>query len=97
MNQGVIRCWGAGSVGQLGYGNTDTIGDGEAPSAAGTIDIGASIVDLAAGDHHTCAVTATADAVCWGFNAKGQLGLGDTLYRGDDEVPAAVGPVPVHE
>jgi hypothetical protein len=34
---GSIRCWGEGGLGQLGYGNTDNIGDTEVPATAGDV------------------------------------------------------------
>ena len=38
---------------------------------------------IAAGDRFTCAILADGTVRCWGMNAAGQLGLGDTLARGD--------------
>jgi alpha-tubulin suppressor-like RCC1 family protein len=32
-----VVCWGFGGDGRLGYGNTDTIGDGETPAMAGVV------------------------------------------------------------
>lgn len=37
LSTGKARCWGLGNSGQLGYGNTDSIGDTEPPSTAGNI------------------------------------------------------------
>src|SRR5262249_56895477 len=34
LDNGSVRCWGDGSSGELGYGNTETIGDNETPAAA---------------------------------------------------------------
>jgi len=34
-----VRCWGAGYYGQLGYGNTNTIGDNEYPAVAGPVPL----------------------------------------------------------
>jgi alpha-tubulin suppressor-like RCC1 family protein len=37
LEDGAVRCWGAGMYGGLGYGNTDNIGDDEAPVIAGDV------------------------------------------------------------
>jgi len=44
---------------------------------------------MAAGDWHTCALLGTGAIKCWGYNAFGELGLGDTTTRGTD--PAQMG------
>ena len=36
LDNGKVRCWGAASSGQLGYGNTKTIGDDETPASVAT-------------------------------------------------------------
>ena len=38
---------------------------------------------IAAGNQHTCAILDNSSVKCWGFNASGQLGLGNTNNRGD--------------
>ena len=88
-----LRCWGNGAVGQLGYGNTDTIGDDETPG--GPVDIGAgrTATALAAGGDHTCAALDDGSVRCWGFGTLGQLGYGNTDTIGDDETPRSAGPV----
>ena len=90
-----VRCWGFGADGQLGYANTQTIGDDEAPAAAGPVDLGAgrTVTALAAGDYHSCAVLDDGSVRCWGFGSDGQLGLGGRIAIGDNETPASAGPV----
>jgi alpha-tubulin suppressor-like RCC1 family protein len=82
-----VKCWGLNSSGQLGLGNTNTIGDveNEVAGASATVNIGTSeyAVQLDAGDTHTCAVTATSTVKCWGGNGSGQLGIGNTNTIGD--------------
>lgn len=92
---GKVRCWGAGFSGQLGYGNTQSIGDNEHPAVAGDVSIGAAAKSVFAGVAHTCAITA-ADAVrCWGAGSAGVLGYGNTNSIGDNELPSTVGNVSV--
>ena len=95
LDTGAVRCWGHGSWGQLGYGNTQTIGDGETPASAGDVDLGAPAVALSAGGEHTCAILETGALLCWGSGNQGRLGYGNTNNLGDTETPASAGPVPV--
>jgi alpha-tubulin suppressor-like RCC1 family protein len=91
LDTGSVRCWGAGSRGQLGYGNTRDIGDDEAPASAGDVSLGERATQIVAGGFHTCALLASGGVRCWGWNEEGQLGLGfDNRTVGDDEVPTAV-------
>ena len=92
---GKVRCWGSGSAGRLGYGNTETIGDDEVPARIGDVDVGGTVVQIVAGLAHTCALLDTGAVRCWGNAAFGQLGYGDTNEIGDDETPASVGDVDV--
>ncbi|MEZ4235938.1 MAG: hypothetical protein R3F59_07195 [Myxococcota bacterium] len=89
LDTGAVRCWGQSTFGQLGYGDTATIGDDEVPASAGDVPIGATVVALDAGDAHTCAVTAAGGLRCWGYGGSGNLGYGDTATLGDDEPAAA--------
>jgi alpha-tubulin suppressor-like RCC1 family protein len=88
----MVRCWGFGSDGRLGYGNVRDIGDDEAPASAGAVDLGAgrTALSVSAGEHHTCALTQDLRALCWGFGGNGELGYGNTSNVGDDETPADV-------
>ena len=42
-----------------------------------------SLASLTAGNVHSCALLTNGTVKCWGGNGSGQLGLGDTLNRGD--------------
>jgi cysteine-rich repeat protein len=95
LDGGAVRCWGRGLQGQLGYGDIATIGDDEVPSAVGPVELDGVAVALAAGSFHTCALLDSGDVRCWGFGGFGELGTGDTLDIGDDELPTAVPPVDV--
>jgi cysteine-rich repeat protein len=95
LDTGAVRCWGQGAYGQLGYGNTNPIGDDETPATAGDVDVGGSVVQLAAGGFHTCALLDTGAVRCWGHGGNGQLGYGYMGYIGDDETPATAGDVDV--
>jgi hypothetical protein len=93
LDSGEVRCWGLNSAGQLGYGNTIAIGDTESPRAAGVVDTGDDVIQIAAGGVHTCALLSSGQVRCWGGNGNGQLGYGHTSNIGDTERPAEVGHV----
>jgi alpha-tubulin suppressor-like RCC1 family protein len=95
VDDGSVRCWGAGLDGRLGYKNTNTIGDDEAPAAAGPVDLGSvqKAVAVDAGEQHTCALLIGGKVQCWGDFANGRLGTGGTQDVGDDETPGSAGTV----
>ncbi|MBX2800147.1 MAG: hypothetical protein KTR31_20885 [Myxococcales bacterium] len=96
MDTGDVRCWGWGSFGALGYGNTDDIGDDESPSAVGVVPLGdEDVLHISAGDFHTCATFASGDVRCWGGDTSGSLGIQTPLPLGDDELPTTAKPVAV--
>lgn len=96
LYDGAVRCWGTGYMGSLGYGNEETIGDDESPADAGDVFVGGTVVQLALGFFHTCALLDRGAVRCWGGNVSGQLGYGDPEHPiGDDESPASAGDIPV--
>jgi alpha-tubulin suppressor-like RCC1 family protein len=97
LENGLVRCWGAGSEAQLGIPGEQDVGDDELPSEAPPIDLGEQAVKIAAGEHHTCAITVSDGLRCWGQNDFGQLGYGHTERIGDDEPPSAMPPVQLGE
>jgi len=70
---GAVTCWGANDSGQLGDGTTT---DRMAPIIPA--GLGSGVKAVAAGEAHTCVLTAAGGAKCWGVNTDGQLGLGMT-------------------
>jgi cysteine-rich repeat protein len=95
LDGGAVRCWGSGTVGKLGLGNTNFIGDNELPSAVGPINLGGAATQISAGAVHTCALRDDGNVFCWGSNSMGQLGYGNTTIIGDTETPLAAGPVSI--
>ncbi|WP_181234164.1 RCC1 domain-containing protein [Enhygromyxa salina] len=90
MVAGGLRCWGHGSSGRLGYGNTNNIGDDELPSAVSLKYGGEVIPVVAAGSSHTVALhpnSGSAQIRGWGSNSYGKLGVGSTVNHGDGVGP----------
>ena len=97
MTDNTIRCWGINSFGQLGYGNTDNLGDDENLINLGAINVGEEVTSLALGNYSTCALLSDGDVRCWGRNSDGQLGqrnfspfLSRMYDIGDNEHPSSV-------
>jgi cysteine-rich repeat protein len=93
LDDGAVRCWGDGTYGQIGQGNTDAVGDDELPSAVEPVDVGGVVTQLVSGYFHVCALLDEGTLRCWGAGEFGQLGLGNIDNVGDDEVPGEVAPV----
>ena len=98
LDDGSVKCWGANGVGQLGLGDAAHRGDagGEMGDSLPAVNLGTnrSARTLTSGANHICAILDNGTVKCWGYNFSGQLGLGDTAYRGDaggemgDSLPA---------
>jgi alpha-tubulin suppressor-like RCC1 family protein len=87
LDDGSAKCWGRNDFGQLGLGDTQPRGGGPGEMSAAlpaiSLGPGRTALGLAAGGGHTCARLDDGAVKCWGLNDVGQLGLGDTLNRGD--------------
>ena len=95
LESGEAYCWGSSEFGQLGYGSVESIGDNEAPSDGGALDVGGDIRMLDAGFFHTCAIDEFNELRCWGNNDAGQLGQGHTNSLGDNEMLTDIPPISV--
>ncbi len=72
---GAAYCWGDGSSGALGIGRPAFYTAPTTPVAGGF-----SFATISAGDRHTCGVTTSGAAYCWGANGSGQLGDGTSTW-----------------
>jgi alpha-tubulin suppressor-like RCC1 family protein len=95
LDNGNVTCWGLGTNGQLGYANTDTVGDNETPASIGTVALGTgrTATAITAGDAHTCAILDNGNVTCWGLGTNGRLGYANTSTIGDNETPGGAGTV----
>lgn len=68
---GAVYCWGDNSVGELGNGTTTS------STVPVLVSGGLTFASVSAGGGpHTCGVTSTGAAYCWGDNSVGELGNG---------------------
>ncbi|MET0791108.1 MAG: protease pro-enzyme activation domain-containing protein [Polyangiaceae bacterium] len=71
---GGVSCWGANHDGEVGDGTTSLSKLSPVPVQG----LGGTVTSLGMSAHASCAVLASGDLKCWGNNAEGQLGIGDT-------------------
>lgn len=87
LDNAEVKCWGLNISGSLGLGDTTVRGTTPqtVPANIPALDLGTgrSVVTMALGGQHSCALLDNAQVKCWGENGWGQLGLGDTADRGD--------------
>lgn len=76
ISGGEVMCWGDNQNGAIGDGtNTNRL------TPTNVISLAESVTALTTGLGHTCALTASGKAMCWGHNGYGQLGDGTTTSR----------------
>jgi alpha-tubulin suppressor-like RCC1 family protein len=81
---GSVVCWGEDRRGELGNGGKTPGLDTDTPIAVTGL---ADAVAISAGAYHTCALQASGNAFCWGYNIGGEIGDGTT---GNKRVPTPV-------
>lgn len=74
-NDGRLFCWGQGSQGQLGFGNTFNSMIPQALTTSGGFNT-MSFIDVSVGGTHVCGINSLNIIYCWGSGAQGQLGRG---------------------
>lgn len=83
LEGGTVVCWGYAAHGQLGQGSGLPIGlTPESMVKIPPINLGGTATKISAGDYSVCALLDSGDVKCWGYNALGELGVGDILGRG---------------
>lgn len=86
LDNAKIKCFGRAVYGQTGYESTATTGNVAGSMAAlAYVDLGTgrTVIDIAAGYSHVCAVLDNNTIKCWGRNQSGQLGYGNITTYGD--------------
>ncbi|MEO8162660.1 MAG: fibronectin type III domain-containing protein, partial [Ilumatobacteraceae bacterium] len=87
LDDGGVKCWGAGGNGRLGSGDTADLGD--EPNEMGNsltpvlLGTGRTAIAITAGASHTCALLDNYAVKCWGSGADGRLGYGNQNDLGD--------------
>jgi cysteine-rich repeat protein len=90
MADGNVRNWGIGAA--LGYGSVNALGDAPGEMPPNNVPNGITTIALSRGlGNHSCAMRQDSTLRCWGPNAAGQLGYGNTSAVGDGpgEMPPA--------
>jgi len=84
LETGAVAGGGQDDAGQLGVKRDPSVGT-VGPGKLVDLGRGRSARSIAACASPTCALLDDFSVKCWGYNAHGELGIGDSLNRGDDE------------
>ena len=75
---GAVNCWGWNERGRLGRG---TSGNTSVPTPGLVAGLGSGVAGIAVGREAACALMATTEVMCWGYNWLNALGDGTTTDR----------------
>ena len=75
--RGTVKCWGEGSLGQLGNGIRTDMNSPVNVLQSANIQL-SGVVNVAAGINHACAIMRDSKLKCWGKGFHGKLGNGET-------------------
>jgi alpha-tubulin suppressor-like RCC1 family protein len=76
VSGGLVKCWGSNQYGQLG----DNAAEGFTATPQTVVNL-KGVTSVSAGYYHSCALLSNGTVKCWGFNADGELGDGDTTDK----------------
>ena len=79
LNDDTLKCWGKGSSGMMGQGDTN----GRKTPTIVNLGSGKTVKQVSAGRWHTCAILNDDTVKCWGRGEYGKLGYGNDYNRGD--------------
>lgn len=92
LSDGKVKCWGENGFGQLGLGDTNNRGAaaGEMGTNLVAIDFGVNktVRSIALTTNAACAILNLGEVKCWGRNANGELGQGNTTDLGQGGTPS---------
>jgi alpha-tubulin suppressor-like RCC1 family protein len=73
---GLAYCWGSNGFGQLGRGTVLSATARDSVARPVSMPAGVTFTRIYAGEYHSCAISTSGIAYCWGRNDFGQLGDG---------------------
>jgi alpha-tubulin suppressor-like RCC1 family protein len=84
-HQGALVCWGSNQDGNVGVSGTGTA----AVTSPSAVAAGSTFLQVAVAAAHSCAIRSDGALLCWGSNADGELGTGDS--QATQRTPIQVG------